>query len=94
MKPRSLLFFLVLSCLQAMVQAAPTITCHLHVPGDDMSSESKPSIIPSVGNADECEQLNQQSFAGKGRCHCSFDSIRQRGFYMPEGPAGPERVLP
>ena len=94
MKPPGLLWLLFLTSLQVPIQAAPGITCHLHVPGDDMSSESKPSIIPSVGNADECEQLNQQRFAGKGRCHCSFDSIRQRGFYMPEGPAGPERVLP
>ena len=48
---------------------AVSVTCHLHTPGNDMNSENAPSIIRSVGKPQQCEQLNKEMFAGKGRCH-------------------------
>ena len=80
--------------LMAAVQLhAATITCHLHVPGDDSLSEDTPSIIRSVGTPEQCEQLNKERFAGKGRCHCSFGKIRQRGFIEPERTNRPEQGM-
>ena len=65
---------------------AASLNCHLHVPGDDPTDENALSIIPSVGNPEQCEELNQRDYAGRGRCHCSFATIKQQRFYLPQEP--------
>ena len=70
------------------------LDCHLHVPGADPTDESALSIIPSVGTPEQCEKLNQQDYAGRGRCHCSFATIKQQRFYLPQEPVNTERILP
>ena len=73
---------------------AAGLECHLHVPGDDPTDENALSIIPSVGTPEQCETLNQQNHAGRGRCHCSFATIKQQRFYLPQEPVNRERTLP
>lgn len=69
--------------------AHAALECHLHLPGSAPGSEVESLIIRSVGKPNECEQLNQQDYAGKARCHCSFTGIRQDSFVLPPGPASP-----
>ena len=49
--------------------------CHLHAPADFPSFSKQPLVIPGVGDARACAELNQARFGARGRCHCSADGL-------------------
>lgn len=49
--------------------------CHLHAPADYPSFSKQPLVIPRVGDARACAELNRARFGARGRCHCSADGL-------------------
>ncbi|MGD2119578.1 MAG: hypothetical protein PVG66_14550 [Chromatiales bacterium] len=68
---------LLLCCLLSFgaVKAEPPQSCHLHAPSDIKSFSKQPLVLPAVGDANDCEQLNRERFGARGRCHCFSDDV-------------------
>ena len=70
---------------------ANKLICHLHVPVDVKEFSHLPAVIPDLGDVADCEQVNNERLAGKGRCHCSFSGAGFRQYMPSEGGAEDSR---
>ena len=60
--------------------------CHLHAPADYPSFSKQPLVIPRVGDARACAELDRARFGGRGRCHCSADGLGVERMWPPADP--------